>query len=156
MGRRLGKLALIALVLAGADQLLKAWMLSLLAQGPIQVIPNLARLVLVYNTGAAFGSLAQFGGARWLLVAATVAALALAVWVAAGRLGRTPGMLWALGLVCGGALGNLVDRLRLGSVVDFVDLHWGGHLHWPAFNLADAAITLGGLYLAFLLLRGKA
>ncbi|RJX34310.1 MAG: signal peptidase II [Desulfarculus sp.] len=148
------RLAVIALILAAADQALKAWMLHLLTPGPVSLIQDHARLILVYNTGAAFGSFAGLEGSRWLLIAATLTALGLAVWVAAGRLGAARGMLWALGLICGGALGNLVDRVRLGKVLDFVDLYWGAW-HWPAFNLADAAITLGGLYVAFLLLRGK-
>lgn len=155
MARRLVRLALIALVLAAADQALKAWMTHLLAAGPIQVIPGCARLILVYNTGAIFGSLAGLKGSAWLLSGATLLALGLAVWVAASRLGAAQGMLWSLGLICGGGLGNLVDRVRLGRVLDFVDLYWGTW-HWPAFNLADAGITIGGLYVAFLLLRGKA
>ncbi len=153
--RPLGKLALIALVLAGADQLLKALMVAWLTPGPVTVIPGCARLVLAYNTGAAFSSFASLQGARWLLVGATVVALALAVWAALGPLGRRADTLWSLGLICGGALGNLVDRVRLGKVVDFVDLY-AGSWHWPVFNLADAAITVGGVYLAWALIRGKA
>ena len=153
--RPLGKLALIALAVAGADQLIKAVMVPLLEQGPVTVIPGFARLVLAYNTGAAFSSFATMDGARWLLVGATLVALALAAWAARGPLGRNRGSFWALGLICGGALGNLADRLRLGSVVDFVDLY-AGNWHWPVFNLADAAITVGGVYLAWALIRGKA
>ncbi|MCB2193233.1 MAG: signal peptidase II [Deltaproteobacteria bacterium] len=155
MTRRLGKLALIALALAGADQLLKAIMVPWLEQGPVTIIPGFARLVLAYNTGAAFSSFATVQGARWMLVGATLVALALAAWAACGPLGRRRGTFWALGLICGGAVGNLIDRLRLGSVVDFVDLY-AGNWHWPVFNLADTAITLGGVYLAWALIRGKA
>jgi len=153
LGRRLAKLGLIALALAGADQLLKAIMVPWLSAGPVQVIPGCARLVLAYNTGAAFSFFATTEGARWLLVGATVVALGLALWAAAGPLGRGRGLI-ALGLICGGALGNLVDRLRFGQVVDFVDLYVG-NWHWPVFNLADAAITIGGVWLAWLLIRGK-
>jgi len=153
--RRLGKLALIALAVAGADQLLKAVMVPWLQDGPVSVIPGFARLVLAYNTGAAFSSFSSMEGARWMLVGATLVALALAAWVACGSLGNRRGTFWALGLICGGALGNLADRLRLGSVVDFVDLY-AGNWHWPVFNLADAAITVGGVYLAWALIRGKA
>ncbi len=155
MAGRLATLALIALALAGADQLIKALVVPWLAAGPVQVIPGFARFVLAYNIGAAFSAFATVEGARWLLVGATLAALALALWAAAGPLGRRPGALTALGLICGGALGNLVDRLRLGKVIDFVDLY-AGNWHWPVFNLADAAITIGGIWLAWLLIRGKA
>ncbi|MBU1274360.1 MAG: signal peptidase II [Proteobacteria bacterium] len=145
----------MALALAGADQLLKAVMVPWLEQGPVTIIPGFARLVLAYNTGAAFSSFATMDGARWMLVGATLVALALAAWAACGPLGRQRGAFLALGLICGGALGNLVDRLRLGKVVDFVDLY-AGNWHWPVFNLADAAITVGGVYLAWALIRGKA
>ncbi len=154
MKRRLLKLAVIALAIAGLDQLIKLIMLSWLAEGPVTVIPGFARFVLIYNTGAAFGSFAEVDGARWILVAATFVALGLALWVASGRLGQGKAMLWALAGICGGAIGNLIDRLYLGKVVDFVDLHVGA-FHWPAFNLADAAITLGGIYVAIVMIRGK-
>ena len=155
MWRRLGRLSVIALAVAGADQLLKAVMVPWLQDGPVTVIPGFARLILAYNTGAAFSSFAGVAGARWALVGATLVALAVAVWAAAGPLGRHRGTLWSLALICGGAMGNLIDRLRLGSVVDFVDLY-AGNWHWPVFNLADAAITVGGVYLAWTLIRGKA
>ena len=154
MLRRLATLGLIALAVAGADQILKALMVPWLSQGPVSVIPGFARLVLAYNTGAAFSSFAELSWSRWLLAGAALLALGLALWVATGPLGRRPASLTALGLVCGGALGNLVDRLRLGKVVDFVDLYVG-NWHWPVFNLADAAITIGGVWLAWLLIRGK-
>jgi signal peptidase II len=154
MAKRLAVLGLIALALAGADQLLKAFMVPWLASGPVQVIPGHARFILAYNMGAAFSSFASFSWARWLLAAAAVVALGLAAWAAAGPLGRQRGALIALGLICGGALGNLVDRLRLGPVIDFVDLYVG-NWHWPVFNLADACITIGGVWLAWLLIRGK-
>ncbi|MCF8064712.1 MAG: signal peptidase II, partial [Desulfarculaceae bacterium] len=96
----LGKLALIALAVAGADQLIKAIMVPWLQDGPVTIIPGFARLVLAYNTGAAFSSFATMDGARWLLVGATLVALALAAWAASGPLGRNRGSFWALGLIC--------------------------------------------------------
>ena len=63
--------------------------------------------------------------------------------------------LWGLALICGGALGNLVDRVRYGEVVDFIDWHWRGY-HWPTFNIADGAITVGAILLLLSLLRSPA
>ncbi|MCB2225765.1 MAG: signal peptidase II [Desulfarculaceae bacterium] len=155
MKRRLVTLGLIALAVAGADQLLKAVMVPWLSQGPVAIIPGFARFILAYNTGAAFSSFATVEGARWLFALAAVVALGLAVWAALGPLGRGRGALVCLGLICGGAVGNLIDRLfRGGRVVDFVDLYVG-NWHWPVFNLADAAITIGGVWLAILLIRNK-
>jgi signal peptidase II len=126
-----------------ADQLTKlaavAWLRPFESR---HVLPGFD-LTLLYNTGAAFSFLHGAGGwQRWVFVT-------LAVLVSAGiavylpRAARSePRSAVALALILGGALGNLVDRLRFGHVVDFVDLHAAGY-HWPAFNLADAAITLG-------------
>ncbi|MCF8033816.1 MAG: signal peptidase II [Desulfarculaceae bacterium] len=154
MRRRLVTLGLIALAVALADQILKAVMVPWLSQGPVQVIPGFARLILAYNTGAAFSSFANLEWARWLLTGAILVALGLALWAAVGPLGRSRGALICLGLISGGAVGNLIDRLRLGKVIDFVDLYVG-NWHWPVFNLADAAITIGGVWLAWLLIRGE-
>jgi len=110
------------------------------------VLPGL-NLTLVYNTGAAFSMLSQAGGwQRWLLavLAAAVSAF-IVVWLA--RLPRDER--WtalALSLIMGGAIGNLVDRLLRGYVVDFVDIYYGSY-HWPAFNVADSAITVGAVIL---------
>lgn len=155
MAPRLKRLLWIALAVAGLDQLVKALVVWLLPPGGVTIIPHFADLVLVYNRGAAFGMLSGLDQGRWLLVAVTLAALTAAVWLVMGTLGRSSGVATCLGLIAGGALGNLIDRLRLGLVVDFVDLHVAGW-HWPAFNVADAAITVAGLYLAWLLARGRA
>ena len=104
-------------------------------------------LTLVYNTGAAFSFLADAGGwQRWffVLLAIGVSALLL-VWLY--RLERDQHWLAAaLALVLGGAVGNLVDRILHGHVIDFIDLYAGGW-HWPAFNVADSAITVGAVML---------
>ena len=128
----------MALAAVVADQLTKAWALAALDDGPIGLVGPL-RLALTYNEGAAFG----LGGAfvPFLAVGALVVVVAL---VARGDLTGSPSLAAAAGLVVGGALGNLADRLfrspgmLRGAVVDFVDLRW-----WPVFNLADAAITCG-------------
>ncbi|AGY92462.1 hypothetical protein SPICUR_07505 [Spiribacter curvatus] len=109
---------------------------------PESVMP-LLNLTLAFNTGAAFSLLADAPGwQRWLLSGLAVAvSLYLLHWLrglAASRRFEAAGV----GLVLGGAVGNLVDRLRLGGVIDFIDIHYRGW-HWPAFNIADAAITLG-------------
>ncbi len=153
MARRLTTWAAIVLALVALDQWTKWLAVDLLAGRPVTLIPGLADLVLVYNKGAAFSLLSDHAHGRWILVGLTCAALALAGWlVARGGSGRRRGMLWCISLISGGAVGNLIDRVRLGQVVDFVYLHAGDY-YWPAFNLADSAITVGGVALAFLLWR---
>ncbi len=155
MAARLKQLLLMTLVLVGLDQLTKALAVAYIGpRGRVQVIPGFFDLVLWKNTGAAFGSLAGLPGARWLLVAVTIVALAVAAWLALGKFGGSRGTLLAIGLICGGAVGNLIDRLRLGVVIDFVLLYYD-RWYWPAFNLADAAITVGGVGMGILILRGK-
>lgn len=125
------------------DQLTK-W-LALTALQPYQPEPLLPvlNLTLAFNTGAAFSFLADGGGwQRWLLSAVAVAVgVYLLIWLR-GLEARRRLEVSGLGLILGGAVGNLVDRLRLGGVIDFIDVHVGGW-HWPAFNVADSAITLG-------------
>ncbi len=128
--------------MVAVDQVTKSWALRDLADGPIDVVGPV-RLNLTRNTAGAFG----LGGVLvpFLAVGAMVLVVAL---VARADIIRRPGLALAAGLVLGGALGNLVDRLARspgllrGAVVDFVDLRW-----WPVFNLADAAITCGCLVL---------
>ena len=136
--------ALVALAVVLADQATKALVeRTLVLHETIPLTPFFA-LSYVRNTGAAFGVLAAapVGVRLPLFLAVTVVATAAVL----SYLRRTPAdQRWrvaALGAILGGALGNLLDRVRYGEVVDFLDLHWGG-LHWPAFNVADAAITVG-------------
>ncbi|MGC9456610.1 MAG: signal peptidase II [Halothiobacillaceae bacterium] len=125
------------------DQLTKIWATRALDYAdPVAILP-IFNLRLLHNTGAAFSFLADAGGwQRWLFAAlAVIITAALVLWMA--RLRREERWTSAgLALVIGGALGNLIDRLLYGHVVDFLDFHVGGH-HWPAFNIADAAITIG-------------
>ena len=150
---------LAAVVLA--DQATKSWITA--AFEPFEVvpvIPGLFNLTRLTNTGAAFGILASAPPAvtRLLLAGAAVVALVV-LGIVAWRSRRDHWLLRSgLGLVAGGALGNLIDRLRLGAVIDFLDFYLGPH-HWPAFNVADSAITVGvGCLLAaeFFALRPKA
>ncbi len=156
MRRRLATLFAVALTVVGLDQLTKALALTFLAERGVRLIPGFADLVLAFNKGAAFSSFAGLAGGRWMLVGLTTLAVLLIIYVAMrGNLARTRLGLTCLSLVMGGALGNLIDRVRTGLVVDFVFLHVGNY-GWPVFNLADSAITIGGAVLAVQLLRGKA
>lgn len=99
--------------------------------------------VLAYNEGAAWSFLSNAGGwQRWFFVALSVGvSIALVVWIA--RSWRTEGLLaFSLALVLGGAVGNLIDRVLYGHVIDFIQWHYGGH-YFPIFNVADMAITAG-------------
>ena len=127
------------------DQASKHWFehnLSLYEQ--IVVIPDLFSWTLAYNKGAAFSFLADQGGwQRWFFaLVALVASVVLFIWMK--RLKSHERLLAAgLALVLGGALGNLYDRVVLGHVVDFILVHWQDRWFFPAFNLADSAITVG-------------
>lgn len=115
-------------------------------RGIVNVLPFFD-LVLVHNTGAAFGFLSQAGGWQNIFFVAVAIVISSVILVMTYRLGAKDRLLAvALMLVLGGALGNLVDRLRLGYVIDFLDVYYGAW-HWPAFNVADSAITIGALLL---------
>ena len=150
--RRLRRLGLVAALLAAAtDQATKAWALASLwppyGEG-IAVLPVL-NLRLGFNTGVTFGMLAESAAdAVWALVAVKLLVVASLAWWLRRAASRTEAA--ALGLVIGGALGNVLDRLRQGAVTDFIDAHYAGW-HWPTFNMADVAIVCG---VALLLLGG--
>jgi signal peptidase II len=135
--------ALCALVLA-ADQVAKAAIEAQLVPGEDVDVLGPLGLTLTHNRGVAFG---LAGGAGAPLILVTLAALGVVVYLFARDPAR-PGMWVATGLLAGGAIGNLVDRVRVDAVTDFVDLS-----PWPPFNLADVAITAGVLLLVFLYLR---
>jgi len=140
------------------DQLSKAWMLHhFFLFERVKALPVLD-IILTYNTGAAFSMLADAAGwQRWVFVVLALGvSVTLTVWLR--RLAAaTQGLIsCGLALIIGGALGNMIDRLRLGHVIDFIYAHWGAH-YFPAFNVADSAITVGaGLLLldAWLEARG--
>lgn len=142
-----------ALCIAGAvvllDQATKAWVLRHLVDAPpVTVIPGIFSLTFSRNTGGVFGlfSGAPTAARRAFFVVSTLAALGLLAHFLR-RWGRESRLLvTALALVAGGAVGNLIDRLRFGSVVDFIDWYWRSH-HWYTFNVADAAITAGAALL---------
>lgn len=127
-----------------ADQASKLWIVhhfSFLQR--VRLLPVLD-VILTYNTGAAFSMLADAAGwQRWVFIALALGvSVALVVWLR--RLAAATHALVACGLalIVGGALGNMLDRLRLGHVIDFIHAHWGPH-YFPAFNVADSAITVG-------------
>jgi signal peptidase II len=134
------------------DQLSKWVVQQALVYGQsIEILPFF-NLVLVYNPGAAFSFLSSASGwQRELFVAIGVAACGIIVYLLR-RHAADPWFCFALSLILGGALGNLIDRVRLGAVVDFLDVHAAGY-HWPAFNLADSAITCGAALLIWDSLR---
>lgn len=141
--------AVHALAVAGGalvlDQASKWAVLTWLEPGrPVELLPFFS-LVLVWNRGVSFGLLAGLGAiAPWLLVLLALVVGAFLIW----WFRREPAPLprFAIALVLGGALGNVVDRLRFGAVVDFLDFHVRGW-HWPAFNLADTAVVCGSALL---------
>jgi len=148
-------LALSAVVIA-LDQLTKHIALGALQPyAPHEVIPGLLNWTLAFNTGAAFSFLHDAGGwQRWLFSAlAVTVSLVLIVW-----LRRLPRSDWRtalpLSLVIGGALGNLIDRVRLGHVTDFIEVYYG-QWSWPAFNIADSAICVGAVLLIVFGLGGR-
>lgn len=136
---------LLALTIFALDQLTKAWIHTRLPLGSygaydgIEVIPDFFYLVHVGNTGAAWSLFT--GKSFYLAILALVTLLAMFIWRRAlGLQGRTAQI--AFGLLCGGIVGNLVDRLLHGHVIDFLDFHFGSYVY-PTFNVADAGICIG-------------
>ena len=138
LGPWLGIAAIVILL----DQITKAVILRTLAVGDSHVVTSFFNIVHWRNTGAAFSFLhASSGWQRWLFVGLAALAAVFIVWMLR-RHGGQRLFAGALALILGGAIGNVIDRLWHGSVVDFVQLHWHGAA-FPAFNVADSAITLG-------------
>lgn len=139
---------LVAALVIVLDQATKFWVLNTFVPGESVPITSFFNLVLVFNPGAAFSFLADHAGwQRWFFA---VIALVISGWIV-WQLRSLPPRTWfslGLGLIMGGALGNLIDRLWLGMVVDFIDLHVAGW-HWPAFNVADSAVCVGAVLYVF-------
>ena len=148
-----------ALLVVVLDQASKAWILGFFSERsgePVAVLTSFFNLVLTGNRGMSFGLFntnAALNTAVFTVLAAVIV-IALAVWL---RRAHNPVIRVALGMIIGGAIGNVIDRLMRGAVVDFLDFHIGTW-HWYAFNIADAAICLGviALLLDGLLARPKA
>ena len=145
--RRLFFWYLIAFFILILDQFTKQLITGSFNYGDVQDITVYFNLVRVHNYGAAFSFLSEAGGwQRWALSSvAGIVSIGIIIWIS-----RVPDNKHferlALALILGGALGNLIDRMMLGYVVDFLDFHWSG-IHFPAFNVADSCITLGAILL---------
>lgn len=139
--------AATALAVIAADQVTKALVRSALGIGESDVvIPGYLWLTRVNNTGAAFG---MFHGQRWVLIVVALAVLAAIIYTAAHLRPESLAARTALALIAAGAAGNLIDRIVLGGVTDFVDLGW-----WPVFNVADMSLDIGVVLLVWWVLFG--
>ncbi len=144
LSRWLGLSALVIVL----DQISKMWITSHFVYGENLFILSVFDLVLAHNTGAAFSFLSGAGGMqRWLF---SIVAIVASVWIVRllQKFSAQTLFALALSLILGGALGNLIDRIAYGYVVDFLSFHWDKH-YFPAFNIADSAITCGAFVLIF-------
>ena len=149
---RLG--VIIAAAVLVVDRFSKWWVLAAFAEpGEGVVLAPFFNVVLVMNTGVSFGLLkSDTAWVPWVLILfAAVIVVILFAWMA--RVERR-WLAGAIGLVLGGAVGNIIDRISYGAVVDFLDFHWGGQ-HWPAFNVADSAIVVGVAAIVIAALFGR-
>jgi signal peptidase II len=139
-----GRWAMLAALLVGLDQLTKLFIVNTYALGQQTVVTSWFNIVRVHNSGAAFSVLADAGGwQRWFFVGLGVAAVVYLGFLVT-RHATQVGFALGATLILAGAIGNTIDRLTWGVVIDFIDLHAGGW-HWPAFNVADSCITVGAV-----------
>jgi len=148
---------LLSVLVIVADQLSKSYIVAHYGEFEYTAVLPVLDITLMHNVGAAFSFLASASGwQRWFFIGLAISvSIAIGVWLA--RLPPSAHKLTAAGLalVLGGALGNVIDRIRIGSVVDFIHFHWY-QAYFPAFNVADSAITVGaGLLLLDALLDGR-
>lgn len=145
----------LSLIVILLDQLTKAMATAKLEMfQPVEILP-LFNFTLMHNTGAAFSFLSSAGGwQRWFFTALAIGvSIFIVFWLKRLQKHETV-QATALSLVLGGALGNVIDRVRFGYVVDFIDVYWDD-AHWPAFNIADSAISIGAVLLVYISLRGE-
>ncbi|WP_210544995.1 signal peptidase II [Rhodoferax sp. PAMC 29310] len=132
----------LALILLIADQFTKILILGYYQLGDRTLVTSFFNIVRVHNTGAAFSFLADASGwQRWFFTGIGAVAIAVILWMLKAHPGQKL-FSFALACILGGAIGNVIDRVRYGYVVDFLDFHWGTW-HFPAFNIADSAISIG-------------
>ena len=137
---------LLAAAIFVADQWTKQWILDHYQHGDATFVTSCFNIVRAHNPGAAFSFLAGASGwQRWFFTAIGVGAAVFIVWLLRAHAGQRL-FSFSLALILGGAIGNVVDRLQHGYVVDFLDFHWAGW-HFPAFNIADSGITVGAVLL---------
>jgi signal peptidase II len=136
----------VAVLVIALDQLTKSWIAHHFAYGERLVLLPVLNVTLRFNRGAAFSMLADASGwQRWLFTGlAAAVAIGIVVWLHRLDAHRQRLLAISLSLILAGALGNLVDRLRLGHVIDFIVVHWKD-AYFPAFNVADSAITVGAI-----------
>jgi len=145
-GLRLLHWLAIALIIVLVDQLTKLLIVGSMQLGDSNPMTGFFNIVRAHNSGAAFSFLAGASGwQRWFFTALGLAAATVIVWLLRSHAGERL-FCFALSCVLGGALGNVIDRVLYGYVVDFLDFHWM-EMHFPAFNAADSAITLGAICL---------
>lgn len=145
----------LALFIALIDQMTKLWASATLEYlQPVEILPFF-NLTLLHNPGAAFSFLSSAAGWQrsFFIVLTVLISMVLLIWLYRSARGQAWTSL-SLALILSGAFGNLVDRVRLGYVVDFLDFHAFGW-HWPAFNVADAAISCGAVLIVTLTLLGR-
>lgn len=150
-------LIVFVLVLVIIDQLTKYLALSNIAFGHIIPVAPFFNLTLVYNTGGAFGFLSQSSQMLRTLVFVAMVVIIVAVLIVfyARQYQKSRFSSVFIIMIIGGAIGNLIDRVRLGKVIDFLDLY-AGNYHWPAFNFADICVTLGIiLFIIYVIFDGK-
>jgi signal peptidase II len=139
----------IAFIVILLDQLSKITVVKLFELGEDKVVTSFFNLTLAYNRGAAFSFLSNQGGwQRYFFTAIGIAAVGFIVYLLRRYAGQRM-FCWALALIMGGAIGNVIDRLVYGHVIDFLDFHLAGWGHFPAFNIADTAITIGAMLFIF-------
>jgi len=149
------KWTIISIVIIVLDQITKAIATANLNMfDPVPVMP-MFNFTLMHNTGAAFSFLSDAGGwQRWFFTAlASIVSVVIIIWIK--RLSAHEKLMAiCLSLILGGAIGNLIDRVRFGYVVDFIDVYYND-AHWPAFNIADSAITVGAILMIILSFRSE-
>jgi signal peptidase II len=133
----------IAFIIILLDQLSKITITRTFQLGEEKFITSFFNLVLAYNKGAAFSFLQHSGGWQRYFFTAIGIGAAIYIIILLKKHGGQRMFSWALSLILGGAIGNVIDRLMYGHVVDFLDFHWAGLGHFPAFNVADSAICIG-------------
>ena len=133
----------IAFIVILLDQISKITITRTFTHGEEKPITSFFNLVLAYNPGAAFSFLSDQGGwQKYFFAGIAIAAVVFIIYLLRKHAGQRM-FCWALALIMGGALGNLIDRVAYGHVIDFLDFHWRGIGHFPAFNVADSAICIG-------------
>lgn len=147
-GRRLGIETILPLIIIAVDQATKAWVRAALdVNESVRVVGDYVRITYIHNEGAAFGlHVGEHSSLVFLILAVAASALVLYLFITTNQGERLQRI--ALALILGGAFGNIIDRIRWNMVVDFMQVGVGGH-YWPIFNVADSAVTVGAVLLAW-------